>query len=513
MTTRRPNILLVTSDQHRGDAFGFEGRGVRTPHLDLLASQGARFSACICPNVVCQPVRASILTGLLPLTHGVHDNGIDLDERIGAQGFAGHLATHGYATGFIGKAHFSTNHTFAPTGRPECVRSSADYADDWFGPYMGFDHVELMLLGHNWWLPERPPRGLHYERWYHRDGLGDLKDALYRTRLPPDAGAAQTHHSALPVAWHNSTWVADRTIEFIRAQARQSRVRPFCVWASFPDPHHPFDAPDPWSRMHDPAAIDLPVHRTRDLDRRPWWHRAYLEGTPQTDAEMRRTRETYSRIPPQADAQLRALIANYFGMIALIDHGVGRILAVLDELDLARDTLVVFTSDHGEWLGDHGLLLKGPMHYEGLLRVGLVMRGPGIPCGRVIDDPVSTIDLAATFADFAAVDPAPFRHSRSLRPLLDGTGARDHAYDEWYLLPARAGVELDLRTVRTRRHKLTLELRSGAGELYDLEADPEEMRNRFDDPAAAAVREWLVSLAMDRPDDVMNPLPLPSGAA
>src|SRR5207244_1026307 len=249
----RPNILLITSDQQRGDCFGFEGRPVKTPHLDLMAQQGTRFSACITPNNVCQPARASILTGLLPLTHGAWDNGVDLDPKVGAAGFGGQFSAAGYATGFIGKAHFSTKHTFEPSGTPECEFSMRDYADDWRGPYMGFEHIELVVMGHNRNLPQKPPGGMHYERWYYGDGLGDLKNQLYQTVLPPDVGAAQTWHSALPVAWHNSTWTANRTIEFLR----ENRERPFICWASFPDPHHPFDAPEPWSRLHAPEAVDL----------------------------------------------------------------------------------------------------------------------------------------------------------------------------------------------------------------------------------------------------------------
>jgi arylsulfatase A-like enzyme len=508
--TTPPNILLITTDQHRGDCFGFEGRRVKTPHLDLLATQGTRFSACITPNVVCQPSRASILTGLLPLTHGVHDNGIDLDPAIGEGGFAGRLARAGYATAFFGKAHFATNQPYVPSGGPEDVRSACNYPDDWFGPYMGFEHVELMLLGHNYWLPQKTPKGLHYERWYHADGLGDVKDALYRMRLPPDVGAAQTHHSALPPAWHNTTWTADRTIDFLRSAG----PRPFCVWTSFPDPHHPFDAPEPWSRLHSPDDVDLPRHRTRDFDRRPWWHRAALQNAPQGGTpETQRIRREYSRIGPQSDEQLRHLIANYYGMIALVDHNVGRILQALHDGGLAERTLVVFTSDHGEWLGDHGLVLKGPLHYEGLLRVGLIMRGPGVPAGKVVADPVSTIDLAATFADYAGIDAGWAAHSSSLRPLVEGTATRAFAYNEWRLLPARAGVALDLRVVRTRDAKLTLELGSGAGELYDLRNDPDEMHDRFDDPAFAALRSELVAMAMSRPADQRDPLPPQIGPA
>ena len=460
------------------------------------------------------PARASMLTGLLPLTHGTHDNGIDLDEGIARQGFAGALSRAGYATAFVGKAHFSSNHSAQPTGRCENVKSSPRFGDDWHGPYMGFEHVELMQLGHNYWLPERPPGGMHYERWYHSDGLGDLKDALYAKRLPPSVSAAQTHNSGLPSAWHNSTWVGDRGVELLRSHGERRRAgtaRPFCAWLSFPDPHHPFDAPAPWCHLHDPADVDLPPYRDRDLERRPWWHRAAITNTPQ--GGDRKVREEYSRLPPQTDEQLRELIANYYGMISLVDHNLGRVLAALHDAGLADDTLVIFTSDHGDWLGDHGLVLKGPMFYEGLLRVGLIVRGPGVPAGKVVTEPVSTIDLAATFADYSNVAVPAALHSRSLKALIDGRATRDHALTEWRLGAARCGVALDLRAVRTRDAKLTLEFGSGAGELYDLREDPHECVNRFDDPASRGLRDELMQRLMARPDDIREPLPEPVGPA
>jgi len=494
----RPNILFLTSDQQRGDCFGFEGRRIRTPHLDAMAGAGTRFSSCITPNLVCQPSRASILTGLLPYTHGVSDNGIDLDPEMGEAGYAGVLARAGYRTAYIGKAHFATSHTFQPTGTPECRLS--DQPQDWSGPYMGFEYVELVVEGHNHWPPMMPPRGQHYERWFHKDGRGEELQRLYETALPPACSAIQTFHSALPVAFHNSTWVGDRTIAYLE----RHRDEPFCVWASFPDPHHPFDAPVPWSRLHHPDEVDLPAHRSLDLERRPWWHRQSLVGKPQIEARLRSIRKEYSRIPVQSDAQLRELIANYYGMIALIDHNVGRILLRLEELGLERDTLVAFSSDHGDWLGDHGLVLKGPMAYEGLLRVGLILRGPGVPRGKVVADPVSTVDLPATFADYAGVPLAQARHSRSLRKLIEGEGeSRDFAYSEWDLRASRSGVDLDLRTVRTRSHKLTLELRSGAGEFYDLANDPGEMDNRFGDPGAARAQKELEDMIRSRPADIV----------
>ena len=504
------NILFITSDQQRGDCYGFEGRRVKTPHLDEFARSGTRFAACITPNVVCQPSRASILTGLLPRTHGVADNGIDLDEEVGKAGFAGSFARAGWKTGFIGKAHFSTVFTFAPTGRPECRMSSKDFPPDWTGPYMGFEFVDMIISGHNMFLPQEPPGGLHYERWYHQGGRGKRLNELYQTRLPPDVGAAQTWHSALPPAFHNSTWVGDRTIAFLEA----NRDQPFVCWASFPDPHHPFDAPEPWSRMHHPDEIDLPAHRERDLERRPWWHRASLEGAPKlADERLLHHRTKESRVPQQTDEQLRHMIANYYGMISLIDHNVGRILLALERLGLADDTLVVYSTDHGDWLGDHGLILKGPMMYEGLLRVGCLVRGPGVPAGKVVADPVSTLDLPATFLDYAGVAPLRALHSRSLRPLIAGDAGRDFAFQEWELGESRCGVALALRTARTRTHKLTLELGTGAGELYDLAADPDEMDNRFGDPGVAAVQRELTDMIRSRPADARDPPAVPVGMA
>jgi len=515
-----PNILLITSDQQRADCLGVEGRRIKTPHLDQLARAGTRFTQCITPTVVCQPARASILTGQLARTHGVHDNGIDLEPAVGERGFAAMLSRAGYATAFFGKAHFATYHTFQPTGTPECLRSSADYGADWFGPYMGFEHVEIMLVGHNWFPPAPPPRGQHYERWFYADGNGAEKMRMYRAG--DNDGAAQTWHSQLPVAWHNTTWTAARAIDYIKQHAARSRLKsrsrsasstqPFCAWVSFPDPHHPFDCPEPWSRLHHPRSVDLPRHRRRDFDKRPWWHEAAMTREPQGNRDSVATRKNYSRIDAQTDAQLRHIIANYYGQIALIDHNVGRILQALDETGLARDTWVIYTSDHGDWLGDHGLILKGPMHYEGLLRVPLLLRGPGIDAGRCIDAPVSTLDLCATFAELAGASPLLAQHGRSLLPVLRGDDGREFALNEWELLPARAGVSLSLRSVRARAAKLTVDMISGDGELYDLARDAHEMRNLYNLPAAAALRRDLERMLDLRPND-MRPLQQAVGMA
>lgn len=510
---KRPNILLITSDQQRADCNGFENPHLRTPHLDLLAREGTRFSACITPNLVCQPARASILTGMLPLTHGVWDNGVDLDPKVGERGFAGMLAHAGYSTAFIGKAHFATKSTFQPTGTPECNKSQASYGPDWFGPYMGFQHVELCVLGHlHRTRPlERPPAG-HYERWLVLRGGNEEGLKLWASSTRPEIGAAQTWHSALPVAWHSSTWVGDRAIRWLEQHDRTKR---FCAWVSFPDPHHPFDCPEPWSRMYDAKDMPLPKHRVKDLERRPWWHKASLESKPQlSDPEMLKFRAEGSRMPDQSDAQLAAMTANYYGMISLIDHNVGRILVALNELGLSENTLVVYTTDHGDMLGNHGLYLKGPTPYEDLLRITMVARGPGVATDHVVGEPVSTLDLAATFYDYASIAKPEGMQGLSLKRLLAGESeSRDVAWSEWQVHPSRCGVWLKLRTVRTKTHKCTFELESGAGELYDLVNDPGEMNNLFEDPGYAKVRKEMEDLMRARPGRILDHLPEPIGMA
>lgn len=497
--TVQPNILLITTDEHRGDCYGFEGRRVKTPHLDALAAAGTRFAACTTPNPVCMPARAAILTGLYPRTNGVVDNGIDLSDKIAeTYGFAARFSRAGYHTALLGKAHL--RHGSAVDG-PDGTRGDERRPYQWQGPYMGFDHVELISHNHHNVPMPRPPAGLHYEQFFFRDGHGEDRLAKWDRRLSPDCGFHQVWHSELPVAYHTSTWCADRTIEYL-GKAR-NRDQPFLLWTSFPDPHAPFDAPEPWSRMYDPAEVDLPRHRAEDFERRPFWHRLSREAEPtETDPVMHNLRANWSRVRNIPDDILAAVIANYYGMISLIDHNVGRMLAYLDETGLADNTIVVFTSDHGDWLGDHGLLLKGPMLYDGLVRVGLIARGPGVKAGQVVNEPVSTIDLGSTFDDWAGVPHAAVAHGRSLATLMEGgSDPREGSYSEWDLGTDRCGVALNLSSIRTAAHKLTVDDISGVGEMYDLVADPDEMNNCFDDPAYHAVRRDLEAL-ITRHDDL-----------
>jgi len=186
------------------------------------------------------------------------------------------------------------------------------------------------------------------------------------------------------------------------------------------------------------------------------------------------------------------MTAGYYGMVAQLDHAVGRVLDVLDERGLADDTLVIVTTDHGEFLGEHQMIFKGPFGYDSLLRVPLVVRGPGIDAQRVVDDPVGTIDLAPTMLDAAGLEVPKWMEGRPLRDL-----PREYVLTE---NDFEIMVSIPLRTLTTTRYKLHRYLEAPFGELYDLQEDPGEIVNRWDDPDYAATKSDLLALL----GDVMN---------
>jgi arylsulfatase A-like enzyme len=491
------NVLLITTDQQRADTLGCYGSPLgATPRLDAFAAQGTRFAAARTQNPLCQPARASILTGTYPSTHGVTCNGIDLPADAEERSVATLLRRAGHRTAIVGKAHFATTFPFFPTGSVESVEGSARVDPEWCGPYFGFEHAELILFGHNlriadlmgrWsWAFGPPPFGLHYARHLFRDGAERGFERL-RLMQPEAAGAAwdhtQTWRNALAEEDHPTTWVADRAVEWLRAVDE-----PFFAWVSFTDPHHPMDPPAPWCDRYAPADVleVLPVVHPDEHDTKPPVHKILSQGLRGGPLEWANpggatlTRE-----------ELATMTAGYYGMVAQLDHAIGRVLDVLDERGLAGETLVIVTSDHGEFLGEHQMIFKGPFGYDSLLRVPLLVRGPGVAAGAVVDDPVGTIDLAATALQ-AVGEPVP--DWMEGRPLGE---AREWCLSEndWSIV-----TTLAMRTLTTRRFKLHRYLDQPFGELYDLEDDPGEVVNRWDDPAYEPARRDLLALC----DEVMN---------
>src|SRR5262249_34071687 len=264
---------------------------------------------------------------------------------------------------------------------------------------------------------------------------------------------------------------------------------PFFTWISFTDPHHPMDAPVPWCDRYTPADVleVLPKVHEDEFENKPPLHKILSQG-------MRNPAMSWAN-PGGATLtreELATMTAGYYGMVAQLDHAIGRVLATLDERGLADDTLVITTTDHGEFLGEHQMIFKGPFGYDSLLRVPLVVRGPGIEPGTVVTDPVGTIDLAPTMLAAAGLEVPKTMEGRALSDL-----PREHVLteDDFNIM-----ARIPLRTLTTTRDKVHRYLEAPFGELYDLQEDPGEIVNRWDDPGYAAVKSDLLALL----DDVMN---------
>ncbi|MGH2371359.1 MAG: sulfatase family protein, partial [Chloroflexota bacterium] len=353
MVVSRPNVVLLMADQLRWDAVGAYWPDsqaiVQTPHLDRIAREGARFERAYVANPFCMPARASTLTGRWPHAHGLWDNGVRFPPDTTTVASA--LAAHGYRTGIVGKGHLDVHNL------PDSPDSTSGWDTPerarWTGPYYGFAEAHL-TCGHN-------KAAGHYGAWLHREHPEAVPLLERAHALEAPIGGAWK--SALPVELHSSTWVGDRSVDFIRRHAGQA---PFFLWASFPDPHPPFCPPKPYADLYDPAAMPLPLRRRGETADKP----AHFRGEADTwDTGYRPYGAGSHADEGRSDVEDQVRKASYYGMTTLVDVNVGRILQALEETGQLDDTVVVYLSDHGEMLGDHWLDGKGPWHYDGCARV------------------------------------------------------------------------------------------------------------------------------------------------
>lgn len=476
-----PNVLLITTDQHRFDALGCTGsKEVLTPHIDRLAREGVQFARAYVTNPVCMPSRATFVTGQFPDAHGVRRNGIPAPDP--PFGLARALGRRGYRTGVFGKTHFAA------------LRRDYDPAYQFPNWHQGADYYGFVerAITHDLkdYLADVPtatrpdPARSAPERAFDRDDYVDWLRAEHpdayrlalREGLPEGARpvAPELWTSELPPRLHHSAWIADRTLDFLR----RHRDQPFFAWCSFVDPHHPFNAPRAYRERYDSTTFAPPLWREGELARRSRFHH-----------------DRHARAFAPFEAHWREYRAQYYGTLSLIDDQVGRLLAHLDELGLAERTVVIFTADHGELLGDHGLSRKGLFHYESLIRVPLLVRWPGqFPNGLRQAGIVQNVDVTATILALAGVPLHLPYQGHSLLPWCRGArtdaprpyalvtnGGEGPHYDPWP----------ELRTLVTERYKLQYYVGEDHVELDDLAQDPDELAPL--DPAEhpALVRELL----------------------
>lgn len=480
--TRAPNVLLVTSDQQHHAAIGAHTPMLRTPALDRLGAEGMRADRAYCNNPLCSPSRSTIITGLYPSWHGCWTLGTKLDENIPTIGDL--YSAAGYDTSLIGKAHFQqlVSTPQQPSLESQPLLRDLDFWRTFSGPYYGFDHVEL-ARNH----ADEAHVGQHYAIWMEQNGFPQWRDHF--RAWPPDDAPQRRHSWDLPAEYHYSTWTAERSIAAIERAVEQDR--PFFTWASFHDPHPPYLVPEPYASMYDPADVVPGRLHPGELDRMAPWFALTQEQDPDFSAWQETGFANHGFGSHLVDDEaLRKDIAVYYGMITFLDEQFGRILAALDRLGVAENTIVVFTSDHGHFLGQHGLTAKGPFHYEDLLRVPFLARWPGrIRPGSVSDGLVGLIDLAPTLLSACGLPVPGAMQGVDQTPVWAGeqAAARDHVIAENRHQP----TAVHLRTLIEDRYKMTLYRGRPWGDLFDLRADPGETCNRFADPEARQIREQV----------------------
>lgn len=488
MTMTEPtNILLITTDQQHFAVLGSETPLVQTPHLDRLAAEGTKFDRAYCPNPTCSPSRASIITGQYPSQHGSWAIGTKLDDD--HQTVGGLLGEHGYDTSLLGKAHFQPLASLPDQTSLEAppMLQDLEFWRDFTGPYYGFQHIELARNhADEGWV------GQHYALWMESKGLSDWRDYF---QGPGGTAPARTGAWDLPAEYHYTTFVAERTEAAIERSVAAGR--PFFSWASFQDPHPPYLVPEPWASMYDPAEVEPGRLTPGEFEHMPPW----FAKTQEADPDFGEWQETphlnhgfHSHLV--SEEQLRRDIAIYYGMVSFIDDAVGRLLAALERHGIADRTLVVFTSDHGHFLGQHGLVAKGAFHYEDLLRVPMIVWQPGrVRAGARSNALQSLVDLAPTFLAAAGL-PIPL-DMQGVDQLPVWTGAADAARDHVIVENRHQPTAVHLRTYIDERFKLTVYRDREWGELFDLEADPGETRNHFDDPEYRDIKAELLRRSLD----------------
>jgi arylsulfatase A-like enzyme len=474
----RRNILLIVTDQHRYDTLGCYGAPIcQTPNLDKLAARGVRFDRAYTATVPCSPSRAALFTGVYPHKNHVRVNSQEVNP--GIPNLASELRAAGYNLGYAGKWHVD---------EPKVASDYGFEGKDF--PGYGYPIYQGLIDGFRF----GPPAGsggatTHYEEYlkshdypfptvleaHYGDNPGKQNQEMYALH----SGGIESSFEAM---------VAEDTIELLRSmqQRRDESGEPFFIWASFWGPHTPCLLPEPYYSMYDPASIPMEPSFEETWARKPY---------------VQQLVERFWGLSEGGWERWREIVARYWGYVTMIDDLVGMMMAEMEALGCADTTLVVFSTDHGDNMGAHRLIEKGPFTYEQCYRLPMIAVDPECEApGSVCDEFVYLQDLYPTFLEVAGRTQPLEPDTLSILDQMKGRGVstgRASVYAQFFAQLFR----FEQRMLRTRTHKLVYN-HSDIGELYDLANDPWEMYNLFGLPEfkglqgdlMAAMREHMLRL-------------------
>ena len=466
-----PNILWICTDQQRADTIAALGNSyIRTPHIDALVAEGTAFTRAYCQSPVCTPSRASFLTGRYPRTTRCRQNGqaMPATEKL----ISRLLADAGYTCGLAGKLHLAT-----------CANGVVEKRID--------DGYEVFHWSHHP-QPDWPENA--YTQWL--EGQGTSWEELYSGPSTP-----YIKHG-VPAEFNQTTWCANIAIDFIRSQ----RGGPWMFSYNCFAPHHPFDPPADYLARYQPGNLPLPKARPNEWEGKTTYQ--------QLDSQYAHNDPAGYHVASMTDADKRDVTAAYYAMIELIDHNVGRMVAALEETGQRDNTIVIFMSDHGEMLGDHGIYLKGPHFYEEAVRVPLVISWPGqFAADQRVEGMVELTDIAPSLIEAAALPIPEAMQGKTMLPMLRGEASlcahRESVFSEYYNAWSHKHSYGTMH--RTESHKLIVYHGTDQGELYDLENDPGEFENLWRNESHAALKTELLKAAFDASVFTMDPTPIREG--
>lgn len=476
----RPNILVFCTDEQRADHLSCMGHPVlKTPNIDRIAAEGTLFRNCYSSSPACMPARATMMTGLTNRASGVRTQGVSLPEDVPT--LPGMLADAGYRTHSVGKLHLK------PWGGRDIAEDEDITANPerriywkWPGRWEGGHYTEFPDNYYGFQTLDVVNGHVNYV-------YGDYVTWLEENHPGAYAGYAYSHSDPKPLTidpeLHYNKWIADRTIDFISDANKDDK--PFYLWCSFPDPHEPFAAVKKWSDSYEDGEIELPgITIALSPKGRSETMKAIGVGTEAHDPEW-----------------TKACIRQTYAMMSHVDEQVGRILDALDEQGIADTTIVMYISDHGDQLGEHGLFYKGVYPYDGHAHIPFLAKVPWArQKGKVVEDVVSMLDLVPTVLDLADVSQPADKHEERWRrmaapiqPALPGeiltpviTGdarpVRRNALIEYDHEGYDAFEELQYRSLVTNDYKLVFYAPSNETMLFDRKADPDETTNLANDP-------------------------------
>ena len=495
----KTNVLLITSDQQHWNTIGKFNPEIKTPHLDRLCSQGTCFKNFYTVNPTCTPTRATLLTGTYPSQHGAYSLGTKLLEDKLLIGDV--FKQNGYRTALLGKAHFQPLKSTAEYKSIESIPLFQDleFWKNFHGPFYGFDHIEL-ARGHadEQWI------GQHYLIWLIENGCHNWKDYF---REPIGNKKISEGKWEIPEKFHYNTWLAERTNSLLKEFTAQKT--PFYLWTSFFDPHPPYLVPSPYDTMYSPETLTVPEIVPNEHKNNP----RHFQLTQEQNPDFSAYREPEGSVMHGFHCHLKDKtkraenLATYYGMISLLDKYIGIILNQLDVLGIADNTLVVFTTDHGHFMGQHGLIAKGPFHYDDVIKIPAIARLPGkIPANKVSNNLMSIVDLPSTFLSAAGIKPP--RCMTGLNLLPEWMGEIDKTRSHVIIENRHQPTTLHIKTYINEQYKFTIYWNQEYGELFDLVKDPGELNNLWNDDNFTKVKCNLYKELLFA-EMIKEPLPMP----